>query len=1529
MPQERSVPVDPPGDVTASVSVVGIGSSAGGLDALNDLLAGLTCTGRLAYVVAQHLSPQHPSRIVGLLTSSTSLRVVGAADGMVLEPDVIAIGPPRFDVTVSDGIVRLCEPRPGPGPNPSVDRLLLSIAESCGVHGAGVVLSGTGSDGANGLRAIKAVGGLTLVQEPETAKFDAMPRAAIALGVPDAVLAPAAMGAHLASLAGFEPDVLVTDLVPEPAVLATVLTSLQRCVGIDFTEYKDSTVQRQVSRRMAVRQITDLADYLAVLDGEPAEQSALVGNLLVTVTGFFRDPDAFDALRRHLTEYVRQRTASEPLRVWVPGCATGEEVYTVAMILDEALGHPEDLPRHLKVFGTDLDEGALTIARRGCYAPSSLEGIRTELVRRYFVEVPEGHEVIADLRECTVFARHNVGADPPFPRLDLVSFRNTCIYFTAPLQTRALNSVRFALLPGGLLFLGLSETIPPSVAGFTPVDGAHRIFARTAVPATTDVPRLSLGRWRRAPVRTGAAPRSPAQDSIPVQHLDLLQAVARAMAGPALILDPAHNVVEILGDVSAYCRLAEGRVSSLVEDLIRPELMAEARALILLTRIGSDPVVGKLIELDGVEEPVRMGTRPLAVGRDTLVLLTFSAGPVNPVDLEGRNVRFLSRDEGFDDALQRLEVELLLSQETLAQSMAELETTNEDLQASTEELQGSTEELQATNEELETTNEELQATNEELGGVNRQLRERGIELQGLLDDLQNVLTALTQGMVIVDEDLRVLRFSPAAVRVFSLVDTDIGQPLLTAPTSVDVSGLGPALRSAVSGLASPDLEFTGPSGTYLARAFPYQGTNSQRRGAILTLTDVTELVRVRRLAETALSDLTDVTEALAEVVWRRDAATLEPVFVSGLVEPLTGIPNAELRRRPGALDDCILADDRARVDLARRSGRATWSVQYRIRRRDEVTRDVLETGSVVHRTDGDIIVGTIVDISDRIAIAKTAADASAIFEAVFRDPLSGIAILDDEGRIVLANDKLGEILGRGVAVLVHQELYALVEPSSPIDGHGVEVRAGASGPKQARIVLPDGRVRWVITNVRDLDQKIGQAARIATVHDTTSLREAAEELSVQARHDALTGLANRNSIRASGEHGIARSKRAGTRLALAWIDLDKFKDINDKDGHDVGDAVLRTVAERLVDVVRDQDQVARVGGDEFAVLITDFHSLSEVESVLERILGALRLPIAAGDANCHLSGSVGVALYPTDGASLDELMRAADAAMYATKSQGGDAFTYFQQSMNEDAHTRRTMRASMASAIHEHAFELYYQPIVAADDDSVWGAEALLRLDQDGTLVTAADFIPFCEDSGQIRSLGPLTMQLLRDDLLRANTAGTVDLRVCLNLSVTQLEDRSLANEITVSGLAGLGNLVIEVTESVFLPGRARALGLLTVLRGLGAQISVDDFGTGFSNLQRLSALAPDVVKLDKSFLEGDTRPRDDTLIRAAIDMAHAIGAVVVAEGVETPQQRDRVTLLGTDLIQGYAVARSMPLAQLLTWIHEHQPQGPHPRVRE
>lgn len=1010
--------------------VVAIGASAGGLKALQELLGQLRPGIDVAFVVAQHLAPDHASQLVPLLARATQLRLEAASDGHALEPGQILVIPPNFDATIEAGCIKLAAPAPRFGPSPCIDLLFDSLANDCGEQAVAVVLSGTGSDGACGMRAIGANGGLTLVQSPDSALFDAMPSAAIALGSPDLIANPQTIGARLMEwfASGGNWSQVTTD--SQPLLLSSTVQQLKESTGIDFSQYKESTLLRQIQRRMAVNGIKTMDIYLQLLVSDISESRALMQNLLVTVTSFFRDTDAFTELTHHLNHHARELLSAEPFRVWVPGCATGEEAYSIGMIISEAMGHPSQLSDVLKIFATDLDEQSLLVARKGSYPISAAKSIPFDLKERFTVDKGSQFEISKDLRSCIIFARHNVCEDPPFPDIDLISCRNLLIYFTPALQERVIDLLSFSLHPGSLLFLGSSESLG-QMSGFRLLNPLYRLYERTQ-QARSRYRLASMLGHRKSPQERLPSVMSTESEILPTQHIQLLDALIRVFAKPCLVLDENHILVEVIGDVSPFCRMPQGRLTGTAISFLRDELQAEARALFLLARAGRSPVRSSLLRLPDSPTPLRLEAAPILVGNQNLTILSFiklSEGECSTPIFENTE-----RNTIFALEIERLEQELLTSQDTLRRSLLHLEQANEELEASSEELQASSEELQSSNEELEASNEELQATNDELGLLNQQLRIRGEELERLNTDLENIQRSLNQGMVIVDEDLRVARFSPLAVRVFGLVAGDIGHSLIGIPTTVPIQGLRDALDSVVHEGERCNLQATSEDISYLLQLMPYRNSERQVLGAIITMTDVSELVALRRVAEASLREFECLTDTLDQAVWKRDLTTKRILYISARIEDITGWKASELTALPDLFDTAILSKDKESVLAARGAGNAGWDVTYHITRRDGQIRLLREVAITLDDASSDhAVVGTLSDITESQSIQNKLSFFEQAIHVLAENDIYPVALLDSSLDFVSVSKYFAQSLCSAPLDLEGQSIDILAKNFSLLD----------------------------------------------------------------------------------------------------------------------------------------------------------------------------------------------------------------------------------------------------------------------------------------------------------------------------------------------------------------------------------------------------------------------------------------------------------------------------------------------------------------
>ena len=864
--------------------VVCIGASAGGLDALERFFKACPADTGAAFVVIQHLSPDHKSIMNNLIERHTAMPVFMVEDAMPIEADSIYLIPPGSVMHVLPGHLHLT-PKGAHGLILPIDIFFNSLAEVYGRHAVGIVLSGTGTDGTRGATAINTAGGFLMVQEPESAKFDGMPRSAIATGIIDAVLPaqdiPARLLAHIRNLPVNLPELpsmrttALSELSNSEAMTAIQHLLHQQC-GIDFGDYKPATIMRRIERRMQVRHTPKLHQYLELLQRDRGEVLTLRRELLISVTSFFRDREAFDALfEKVISPMVSASPAGHTLRVWAAGVATGEEAYTLAMLFIEAFEQLRRWP-NLKIFATDVDQGCIETGGIGQYPESAAAELSPERLERFFVRKGDYFAVKNELRQCIVFARHNLLADPPFTKMDLVVCRNTLIYFKSGAQERALRSLQYGVNDGGVLMLGPSESLSGVSDGLQVINAKQKLFRRkgaTTLPyldrkSTTVSARPSLSTAAKASVRRHTAGGTSIAD------LGIAALLSR-FAPPAMVVNEAHEVVHLYGDISTYFRPREGAASLEIPRLLPDPLVPVAAALLYKSARDKEYLVSDALEVtlaDGERRRVRLAVQPLPVedsGRFSL--LSFVAETVRAAADDAAGGVDVDAETVARVAL--LERELEATRESLQATIEELETSNEELQATNEELM-------AANEELQSSNEELQSVNEELSTVNAEFQEKALILNRINSDLESLIKAAGVATVFVDGNMLITRFSPEATQLFKLRTADIGRPLDDIQHLLDYPDLIEDLHSTLRSGLLVEREVTSSDGRrrYLLRILAYEVPSTSLRGAVATFVDVTVYHDARRLQAVidALTEHIAVIDAtgrikLVNAAWRRFA----------------------------------------------------------------------------------------------------------------------------------------------------------------------------------------------------------------------------------------------------------------------------------------------------------------------------------------------------------------------------------------------------------------------------------------------------------------------------------------------------------------------------------------------------------------------------------------------------------------------------------------------------------------------------------
>jgi two-component system CheB/CheR fusion protein len=839
--------------------LVGIGASAGGIKPLQDLVRRIPADSGMAYAVILHLSPSHKSNLAEILQHECAIPVTQVQGPVKVEPNHVYVIPPNKNLELEDGMIQLVEVEQVPGKRVPIDLFFRSLAEIYSNAAIAVLLSGTGGDGTLGMQSIKAHGGLTIVQDPLEADHDDMPRNAIRAAVVDFVLPVAEIPPKLLSLRE-NAEQIVLPPAEAPAArekagdpLRDVLALLRLRTGHDFASYKRSTMLRRVERRLQVNQVKDIASYLSFLREHQPEAAALLRDLLISVTNFFRDRDAFERLERDvIPRLFDNKTGLDQVRVWVTGCATGEEAYSLAILLSEFAERLNDPPK-LLIFATDIDEDAISRARYGLYPDTIANDVSPERLRHFFVKEGDHYRIRKEVREMVLFASHNILSDPPFSKLDLITCRNLLIYLTAEIQGRVLEVFHFALRADGFLFLGSSESAESKPAQFAPFDKKNRIYRRRASESALN-PMPILARSERWEVKLPSLPATPA--AVPKSLAELHQQRLLEQYAPASVLiNEDYDILHISGQAGRYLRFTDGEPSRNLIKVVRTALRHELRAALFALNQASSGRESRYVraEMDGQIVNLNLTVEPFTQP-ETAVSLTMVTFIEVAESAPGLSAEMLSRPrgEGEDDlelVVRQMEEELQKTRDQLRATIEQYETSVEELRASNEELQAINEEMRSTSEELEMSREELQSVNEELSTVNNELKEKVDEVSRANSDLLNLMASTEIGTIFLDRALHIKRYTPRVQELFNIIPTDLHRPLEHLTHKLDYTGLAEDAETVLRTLKTIEREVASADGQwYIVRLLPYRTVEDHIGGVVITFIDITE----RRHAEEAL-----------------------------------------------------------------------------------------------------------------------------------------------------------------------------------------------------------------------------------------------------------------------------------------------------------------------------------------------------------------------------------------------------------------------------------------------------------------------------------------------------------------------------------------------------------------------------------------------------------------------------------------------------------------------------------------------------
>ena len=866
-------PVTPPAEET--FPIVGIGASAGGLAAFEAFFSALPSGSGsgsgsgIAFIIVQHLAPDHKSILTDLVKRYTRMKVFEVEDGMVVKPNCTYIIPPNHDMAFLNGALQLLEPGSPRGHRLPIDFFFRSLAQDQRSRAICIVLSGTGSDGTQGVRAIKAEGGMVMAQSAESTEYDGMPRSAVATGLVDYVLAPAEMPAQLLSYISHafrrsNGSVVSTGLRIDDA-LKKIFVMLRMQTGHDFSQYKPNTINRRVERRMAVHQIAEVGDYVSYLQKNPTEVTALFRDLLIGVTGFFRDPEAFKALEEEvIVRLLSNKRAGDSVRTWVPGCSTGEEAYSIAILLQERM---EALKTSFKlqVFATDIDSASIEHARSGLYPAGIAADMAPERLARYFTEEPGGgfYRINKLIRDILIFSEQDMIKDPPFSKLDLISCRNLLIYMNQELHRKLIPLFHYALNPGGVLFLGTSESVGDRVELFATLNRTAKLYKRKddgIAPNLTQerfLPPLTDGAG--GPATAGKAARGPGAQLRELTERALLQEYAPAGA----LVNDRGDILYVHGRTGEYLEPSPGEaglnILKMARQGLRPRLTTALRKAVASGKPSFHSALR--VKTNGDFSSVNLHIRPVMsdAAEQPLFLVILERAPEAPGEPDGTAGGAPSRagagERRNENTVQAeaLKQELRDKEEYLQTTTEELETSNEELKSANEEMQSINEEMQSTNEELETSKEELQSVNEELATVNAELQGKVADLSQANNDMNNLLAGTGVGTIFVNHQLHIQRFTPAVTQVINLIATDVGRPVGHIVSNLKhYDHLVADVQQVLDTLIPKEVEVQDNLDKwFVLRIRPYRTQDNVIDGAVITFFDITEIKRAKEALQNA------------------------------------------------------------------------------------------------------------------------------------------------------------------------------------------------------------------------------------------------------------------------------------------------------------------------------------------------------------------------------------------------------------------------------------------------------------------------------------------------------------------------------------------------------------------------------------------------------------------------------------------------------------------------------------------------------
>ncbi|MEW9797145.1 EAL domain-containing protein [Alteromonas sp. CYL-A6] len=1498
---------------------IAIGASAGGLEALSEFFRHIDKTVNAFIVVAQHLSPNTSSMLHELLGRHCQFPVQQIVDGMKPKRNTVLVTPPNFDVIYDKGHLLLLHPDALVKPKPSINQLLDSLSCASDIHPIGIILSGTGSDGAQGLIKLKAAGGVAIAQEPGTAKYNSMPLSAIATGIVDHVLSPQEIATHL-------PEIIKNTFNSDEQKQALsdyyrIIVETRRLSGLDLTQYKTATIERQIQRRMKETQCHSMYEYAELLSTTPSEVVIFTQKVLIPVTEFFRDKVCFEALKQRLSVMVKEHDNEKPFRVWVPACATGEEAYSITMLLLE-LRHQHNRHFEIKIFGTDLDANALSVARKAKYPTSSLDPVPRNLINKYFVIA--GKEAVLNeiVKSCITFSRHNVIQDPPFSHIDVISCRNLLIYFTPKLQQRVLETFHYSLNEHGTLFLGQAETTGDSTL-FTPVSAEQRTYKKVQNKHVHRNPAL-----RMTDIALREMDSMSQQPSSPSPTLEMLayKSICQGSFNSFVVINQSNTVIYTSEESKALLSFNSVTPTLLITDLLPAPLCTEIKAMLLKVRRDAAKTAGIVhsLEVNGTKRAIQLQIFPLYPHQfDDLVIILVDK-PVLELTAGEKS------DQDTTPSQQQLQHELEATKESLRTVIDELDSSNEELQALNEELQSSNEELQATNEELQTTNEELQSTNEELCTVNDEVIQKNFELEALNSEMHNLYQSANAMFLILDADLNVKRADPKLDNILRPDSLSKGKYWKNLDWKIPLKQLEKLIDATLEDKKKRKCVTTVGKDFYLSEVSPFIVGFDRTNGVVLSFTNITELQQHKLKAETFSKELEELIDANPDGVIAISKKGIITQCNSQAAKIFGYLPKELIGQNVSILmpEHIAKEHDDYLNRYARTGEKRIIGVPRRLTGKNKTGQliplelHIAEFSKPAHESK---YISVIRDITLSLEIENKLKNLEEQATVTLENIHDAVIRVDNNWHVLFANHEaeswfhasnyrnkpLGSVM-RLFDPVTHTLLRYEDLPTEK--GSAVKVLF-VSGNNEKTLQIK------VYPFSRD-EKKPSTTQYVLVIQDITLQEQVFQRVEWESRHDPLTELYNRSYFMSKLSELLTRLAEQNERRShiLMFIDLDQFKVVNDTAGHEAGDELLKQLAQELNAKLRDRDILARLGGDEFVLLIENcpVHRAQHIAGDIIQHVEDFRF--SHENKLFRIGASIGITrLHPYT--SANEVLSLADHACYQAKEQGRNNFVFMESQEGHPITADMLHIQAINDALEHNRFEFYLQQIAHTHDENKNYWEVLLRLrNQHGELVSPGSFLPIAERFNLIHRIDEWVMKQLSAQLkqLVIEVGELCIPRLSINMSAQSLSGRQIASQFKTH-FSGCGlpysHFTLEVTETAAISHYATAKACLDELSKLGVKIAIDDFGSGMASFNYIRKLPIDVIKIDGSIVKDiENDILDATLVESIQSIAEVLDCETVAEFVESAAIHNKIKQLGVNYMQGYFVKKPISWSE---WTNE------------